>query len=133
MKPVNQSIVSFKNGDCARACIASILELPLKDVPNFMRDGPDYFAEYLSKWCDEMNFRVVDIRLNDSVQEEELLKDCYVLAIGKSPRGTEDWHRHSVVWYNGKMVHDPHPTRVGLSLEPEMFSIFIMKNPAEAK
>jgi len=42
MKPVDQSIVCAKNGDCTRACIASILELELDAVPNFIRFGGLY-------------------------------------------------------------------------------------------
>ena len=35
MKPVFQSIVSSGRGDCFSACLASLLELPIHDVPNF--------------------------------------------------------------------------------------------------
>lgn len=134
MKPVDQTITEFKNGDCMRACIASIFELPLEEVPNFMRDGPDDFAEHLNEWCDKMGLRAVDIRLDDPSQERETLKGCYVIAVGKSPRATKDWHRHAVVWLNGQMIHDPHPTqKVGfMDGQPEMFSIFIMKNCARS-
>lgn len=40
MKPVFQRIYSTTDGDCFAACIASILELPIEDVPNFV-DGTD--------------------------------------------------------------------------------------------
>jgi hypothetical protein len=35
VKPVHQLIIDQGRGDCWRACIASILELPIEEVPNF--------------------------------------------------------------------------------------------------
>ena len=35
MKPVDQTILTAPGGNCFAACVASILELPLADVPNF--------------------------------------------------------------------------------------------------
>ena len=43
MIPVDQTIVSEKDGDCTRASLASILELPIDAVPNFMRFGQGWF------------------------------------------------------------------------------------------
>lgn len=36
MKPVNQTQFKPPDGDCLSACIASILELPLNKVPNYI-------------------------------------------------------------------------------------------------
>ena len=41
MIPVKQTIVDKDHGDCTRACIASLLELELKEVPNFCESGDD--------------------------------------------------------------------------------------------
>ncbi len=35
MKPVNQTKMTPPEGDCFAACITSILELPLNEVPNY--------------------------------------------------------------------------------------------------
>lgn len=44
MKPVHCRIAhepeNGKYGDCVRACIASLLELPAEDVPHFYEDDP---------------------------------------------------------------------------------------------
>lgn len=38
MKPIDQTIVST-TGNCLQACLASFLELPIEEVPNFRRYG----------------------------------------------------------------------------------------------
>lgn len=43
MIPVDQEIIGGGNGDCLRAAYASILELPLDAVLNFIRHGKRYF------------------------------------------------------------------------------------------
>jgi len=39
MKPVMQSICDKGKGDCLRACVASLLELEIEQVPHFIRFG----------------------------------------------------------------------------------------------
>lgn len=39
MKPVNQTIVDKDIGDCLRACVASLLEIPIEVVPNFRQEA----------------------------------------------------------------------------------------------
>jgi hypothetical protein len=53
MKPVMQSIVDPVNGDCLRACIASIFELPLEEVPHFVALGTGWHAA-LQNWLRPM-------------------------------------------------------------------------------
>ena len=47
MIPVELTISSPVNGNCLQACVASLLELTLADVPNFMEIGdPDHDSEW---------------------------------------------------------------------------------------
>ena len=39
MTPQKLTISSPENGDCLRACVASLLDLPIEQVPNFMDNG----------------------------------------------------------------------------------------------
>lgn len=43
MIPIDQEFVGGGHGDCLRACYASLLELPIDAVPNFIRHGPRWF------------------------------------------------------------------------------------------
>jgi hypothetical protein len=124
MVPIDQTILNLKTGDCMAACVASIFEVRLEQIPNFMENGAKDFNEKLDTWADAIGLRTIDMRLETS---EDILRDCYVIAVGPSPRDPEN-HNHSIVWYNGKMVHDPHPSRDGIVGEPEVFTVFIVKD-----
>jgi hypothetical protein len=44
MKKVYQEIISSDNGDCMRACVASLFELDLYDVPHFLEQEKWYHS-----------------------------------------------------------------------------------------
>lgn len=139
MIPVTQtkvSIINSKgehvvNGNCLAACIASLLELPITEVPNVevfyhLPKGDDYYWDVLDKWLSSKGYKLsTDDRYkcfhpeiaHKSINNEERLADYiielidkYYLVTGKSPRGLS----HITIWKNGEMVHDPHPTKEGI-------------------
>lgn len=129
MKPVDQSI--FVNdprgipGDCLRAAVASLYELPLDAVP--------HFALY-DRWMDALNAwlkpRVAFARIvhNDRGFEGTRWPDHPLLAFGMSPRGVE----HAVVWLDGAVAHDPHPSRGGFVGAPyELWDVLPAPQPAD--
>lgn len=120
MKPINQSILHDpehgKNGDCWRACIASVLELPIEDVPHFGdmddRKGRMVELQLLAKY----GFTIYSIYGDGGMANHpEILPEDheYYFAIGPSPRDKNI--SHQVVCHNGKIVHDPHPDKTNLS------------------
>ena len=122
MIPITQTKVVVKNskgemvvrGNCWAACIASLLELPIEEVPNV-----EVFFDHETFWYDAM-VTFLDLKgysFKDSsnvfamgLEIENYEHDKFYLVAGKSVRGVA----HSVIYQNGKMVHDPHPTREGL-------------------
>lgn len=142
MIPVTQTKVVVLNskgdmvvhGNCFAAAIASILELPLTEVPNFetlFGINDTYYYEVLHKWLGHLGYEIyTDEKFkcfhgDDSKSEfKELLKDKYYLVSGKSPRGVQ----HICIYKNGIMVHDPHPTREGILTEEYFESITNINN-----
>jgi len=109
MKPVQQTIVNNINGDCLRACIASIFEKDINDVPNFM-DADDWESAY-HKYLASLGYYYLtfDIKVMRK-DHSNCVPHGYHLIIGVSPRSPEDDpYNHCVVGYNGKIVHDPVP------------------------
>jgi hypothetical protein len=134
MIPVTQTKVVVKNkkeeliirGNCFAACIASLLELPISEVPNvetlFHIQG-NYWQEVMLTFlnskgydlCTDDRFRVFhddNYGVTEGKRQEWLLQcnNKYYLVSGKSNRGVN----HIVIYQNGKMVHDPHPTKEGI-------------------
>ena len=112
MKPVDQEFFYDKGeiGDCVRAVTASILELDRKEVPHFVKDkqGSDWYDD----WEQFMqNNGVTPIMIIGPWENGIVPKPLrYYLASGPAKRGC----KHIVIMFDGKVVHDPHPSREGL-------------------
>lgn len=99
-------------GDCLRACVASVLDLDLDDVPHFVQyiEHPEgskniwYWA--LVGFCAAYGWKVDYVEKGDETPAPR----GWTFIDGKSPRG----HSHVVVGHDGTMVHDPHPSGAGL-------------------
>lgn len=107
MKPIDQTILAPPNGDCLRACVASVFELALDEVPHFCGDHRACWFEALRDWCRQRGFN--PMLIHPDVLRDDPRGVCIVS--GKSPRG--DW-LHSVVYRDGALAHDPHPSRAGV-------------------
>lgn len=124
MTPVDQTICTVDRargiyGDCLRACVASIFDLPLEEVPHFLHDGggdstsgEDWWWTRLFRWAAARGLEPVF-----TLDEPQ----GYSIAGGKSPRGP--WG-HWVVWQAGQCAHDPNPARGGLVGAPQDFLCF---------
>lgn len=121
MKPVDQTIFDGVNGDCMAACVASILEVAIEDVPNFCAGATDKWFERLADWLEPNGLYPLCFTLDGEWRPQGL----HVLA-GKSPRG--DW-LHAVVAKGREVVHDPHPSRAGILTQVDV-TLFIPFDPA---
>jgi hypothetical protein len=101
--PVEQTKFG-KDGNCFRACIASIFELRLEDVPEC--DGGRWNGA-LYNWFTERNLAVCNRYFKEG-EPCRINEMGYGILTAKSPR-TEGYH--AVVIYQGKTVFDPHPER----------------------
>ncbi len=125
MKPVNQTTFTPPDGDCLSACIASILELPLDKVPNYI--AYDNWFEKFDDFVAEHGYRLFWYKISEKYNEilGFTAKDVYGILCGKSSSG--DWD-HCVVIKNGKVVHDPNPNSKGL-LDHKDIMVFVKINP----
>lgn len=98
-------------GDCLRACVATVLGLPLDEVPHFVQyiEHPAGTDPMLWWWAlvGFCHFHGWDATYPDDVFDPP---DGWSLANGPSHRG----HQHVVVARDGAVVFDPHPSRDGV-------------------
>lgn len=105
MTPVYQTNTGPQVGNCHQAAVASILGLPFEKVPDFgQQQDPE--GSYV-KFVRDLGF----LRLKPPVNMGQKL-DCYYLAFGPS---IVTGNPHVVVYRAGRLVHDPHRGRNGLS------------------
>lgn len=121
MKPVDQTAFGFPGGNCFSACVASLLELPLDDVPYFMGDeieesDPGAWWKRFLDWLRPRGWWAVCFELKDDWRPPGLH-----LLSGVSPRRPgSKWHHTVVAGPGGEVVHDPHPDRTGVLTEHDV-------------
>lgn len=134
MKPVDQTTFGFPGGNCFSACVASILELPLKEVPYFMDHGEDWLAAF-GKWLQERGMTAICLNIQDMEEWVEKTLGIYILS-GLSPRAPTPpdpkLHLHSVVARGNSIIHDPHYSRSGLLSHSDAV-IIVPLDPVEIK
>ena len=138
MKPTPQTILASPGvrGDCFRACIASILELPIEDVPHFVAIEHDWWGE-TQRWLAKRGLFAMwlPIRHPDEMHFCNPCEDSYCILAGASPRG--NGIKHAVVGkivqgWNFEIAYDPHPSQAGLDGPPTSFMIFVPLKPETA-
>ena len=115
MKAVFQTKLTPPSGNCWAACVASVLELSIEDVPDIefkqleKHNTPDVkkFWRVWGKWLATRNLQHLSVTAPKGVP----FPKGYILVCGVSPRGK--W-LHSVVYRDGKLCHDPFPEGGGI-------------------
>lgn len=129
MIPVDQTKFGDE-GNCMVAAIASILERPIEDfdeldrrINEAERDGRNWFR-VLTTWM----FRTMHVHAIYIYQPAipGYAPAGYSIAGGISPR---DSSAHAVVYLDGRLIHDPHPSRAGLTHIEEYILLLPLVNP----
>jgi hypothetical protein len=105
MTPVTQTRVGEKVGNCFAACLASILNLEMADIPEFSTDE-DLWLNDIQEFLATHGLYYVQL----PPEEPTLLAafehgTLFHTIEGTSPRGGQ----HACVGENGELVWDPHP------------------------
>jgi hypothetical protein len=103
VRPVEQTIPSLPNGDCLRACIASILEVGIDDLPNPISD------RWATEWGEHLQARGlswVEVSLINCGESWWHLSDEQYW-IASVPSLNFPGKFHSVVMRGGELAHDP--------------------------
>jgi hypothetical protein len=112
------------SGNCTEAAVASILGIPLEEVPTFYDGTPGSQELNMEEFFNARGLQMCMQR-----------PDCYyadvvLLAAGPAARGCS----HMVLMRNGELEHDPHPSDAGLLsvdcyyvLIPQRMSEFVRK------
>jgi len=99
-------------GDCMRACLATLLGIPLYEAP-YLPPDERWFAT-ANQFLATRALALVSLDWHVGTVKASLTQDVYFMLYGKSPRG----HGHAVIAHivDGQIVtfHDPHPSRAGL-------------------
>jgi len=111
-------------GNCLKAVIASILDLPMADVPEFGESKQ--WRKDLYEFLDQYGFWLEE--RYKSADSELYVPKHMTMVCGPSSRGCQ----HIVIYKKGVLFHDPHPSGEGVLQVQELWFL-IPKDPASAK
>jgi hypothetical protein len=104
-------------GNCWSAAIASLVEVSLSEVPNFVQDddnGGEDWWDATMWWLDSRGL-VMKRHYLDEVQPDE-----YYLVTGSSYRFDVG---HAVIYRGWNLAHDPYPDGMGVGRIYDIYSI----------
>lgn len=122
MKKIFQRIVHKGKGDCSRAAIASMLELPLDAVPHFNLNGNLFYyvmIKYLEAHgyeCHYVNISRKERRKDKSryPTRKHLVNGC-IYGVVKSRTFKNTLHA-VLINSAGTVIHDPNPNRAWIGV-----------------
>lgn len=115
MTPVRQTLFSNPDdpdappGNCLQAAVASLLDLPLDEVPHFVGidvAGGLHWWTHMRRWFRERGW---SLRTGEPPAPGVLY-----LGGGPSPRANGGELHHVALYRDGVLVHDPHPDGLGV-------------------
>ncbi len=116
MKPTDMTILHDPDngyyGDCQRACIASLLEIDINEIPHFYETGNDSeFFKSLNRYLATQGLvHVETMPIDFKLSQYRNKGNLYHMIYGETVRGSQ----HAIVALNGEIIHDPHPDKAGL-------------------
>lgn len=126
MTPQKQTIFSDEKkgtvGNCLSACVASLLDMQVEDIPHFSWHMSDWFR-ILYMFLEDRGYSVKMMPTKTTYQWKEHVKglDGYLIVGGGSPRGIKNGH--AVIYKNGQPFFDPHPDNTFLTKEDDIYVI----------
>ena len=132
MIKIYQTIVDKGNGNCMQATVASLLELPLDDVPHFLLKknlGSYGMMKFFWEWGFEpcyINRGKYDTEFMCKIAKFDGGVDGYFYGVVKSQTFEDTWHA-VIVDENLNIIHDPNPNQKALTLSPDdVEGIYVM-------
>lgn len=128
MQPTKQTILhdpeNGVHGNCMSAVLASILHLPIEEIPIF--SSSDWQIQ-LNNWLRKFGlaYLMVDAAFKEALASHQV-QNLYHEIYGISKRSNDTLH--ACVGKDGELVFDPHPDNSGLT-EVYGYGILILLNP----
>ncbi len=100
-------------GNCLVSCYACYMDLPIEECPQFqflfdVKHFEGFWDSVVNLWLSQMGYE------REFYEEDPFIikrTSDYYFACGISPRG----FMHQVIYKDGVLFHDPHPSKKGLT------------------
>ncbi len=128
MTQVRQTIMRAPLGNCFQACVASVFELPLEQVPDFAKLRQESRAPWMTHLAMWLKDRGLAYALLDAKVRAEP-PSGYGILVGEVGN---DRSIHSVVFLNGVKAWDPSPTPRKID-DYKYYMMFVALDPARLR
>lgn len=116
MIPVFQTDLSNETGDCLQACVASILNLPLDEVPAFKRINALDPVTVAAVWLEDLEYKVIVTNADSLRYATATGADTLIVSV-PSKQHEGKWHAVvAQIKWNVQyafpqfiLIHDPNP------------------------
>lgn len=112
MKPVWQPMRPGEQGQCFRACLASLMEIEIDDIPPFELIGYDT-DEALNEFFSGFGLTFLEQRGDEQIAASLASYSGESIVFGTSDYWTDGGlnkgAKHAVIFREGRIVHDPQP------------------------
>ncbi len=121
---IDQTVTGPK-GNCFSACLAMMLGLTISEVPNFCEapgfdeDPGPAFMRAFHVWLNVRGWGHITMNAEGMLFRRYFSKG-YVIAAGMTARGM----LHSVIYKDGELWYDPHPSHIGIHAVLEVDLLF---------
>ena len=140
MKQVFQTRTGL-GGNCFQACIASIFEMDLDDVPDFMNikdpSSIPLWYDPLNRWLYKYGLAYIELVLPAHALVQKWTFQGVHIKICKSfnANAIENGYDHAVVGFQDTIIHDPDPSnqeKENTEYQVKKVGLFILVDPLPA-
>ena len=113
MKLIDQTIVDPLKGNCHAACIASLFDLDLDQVPNLIKFTDNTWYSVYWYFCRALGYELVYIdakRAPRPMKEYPSIDGYYIASIAS--KTFPDKSHAIIVDGDGNVIHDPNPNKL---------------------
>ena len=116
-----------ERGNCWQAAVASILELPLEEVPDIqIYDEDMHWFDQFREWLAQYGLGAIGLSTGGNITiQGYCLMECKSTTL-------KNGEMHVVVGLNQEMIHDPNPNATNLG-EVVDYIVFTALDPARAR
>jgi hypothetical protein len=116
-----------QQGNCAQACIASILEMGLDDVIDISKYGDNDFYDKLCEWLMARGYYMICFPFEDRDGKPLRLPGYYIVGGTQVVSGA----KHVEVAFNGEIIHDPISPDFISKIQPTEIWLIYPLNPVK--
>lgn len=114
MKKLYQTVVDPDKGDCMRAALASMFELDITQVPNFLLFGESEWFQVYWHFLLGIGYEYQgEMKPSQPIGKHDMINDCINASV--CSRTFEGKYHEVLIDHTGLVIHDPNPNGLWLN------------------